>query len=122
MFFEEILSAVDKLTPEQIDVLRKKIDNRLTRFATPFSEEEIARDVEEAIQAVGVKNRKKEYEFVTCDVCGKTQKVDVITIRGTSYCGDCFEEVKRTIRYDRNRVFGKNSVSNSWEKRVNYVR
>ena len=80
MFFEEILSAVDKLTPEQIDVLRKKIDNRLTRFATPFSEEEIARDVEEAIQAVGVKNRKKEYEFVTCDVCGKTQKVDVITI------------------------------------------
>jgi predicted Zn-ribbon and HTH transcriptional regulator len=96
--FEDVLSAVDKLTPEQIDMLRKRIDDRLISFITPFSEEEITKDVEKVIQSVRARSGKREYEPVTCSVCGKTQKADVIIIRGTPYCGDCFEKIRATIR------------------------
>jgi len=62
------------------------------------SEEEIASDVETAIQAVRAKSKKKEYSSVTCNVCGKNSKVDVIIVKGTSYCGTCFDKVRPTIR------------------------
>lgn len=96
--FEYLLSAVDELTPEQIDMLRKRIDDRLISSITPFSEEEIVKDVEKVIQSVRAKSRKREYKPVTCSVCRKTQKVDVIIIKGTPYCGDCFEKIRVTIR------------------------
>lgn len=92
--FEDVLSSVDRLTSEQIDILRKKIDDRLVSFVTSLSEEKIAKDVGKVIQSVRDKSGKREYKPVTCSVCGKTQKVDVITIKGTSYCGDCFEKMR----------------------------
>jgi Arc/MetJ family transcription regulator len=63
------------------------------------SEEEIASDIEKAIQAVRAsRNKKKEYNSVTCSVCGKNSKVDVIIIKGTPYCGTCFDKIRPTIR------------------------
>ena len=62
------------------------------------SEEEIASDIEKAIQAVRAGSKKKEYSSVTCSVCGNPQKVDVIIVKGMPYCGNCFEKVRPTIR------------------------